>query len=163
MEVGKSLPWKKYLNCSPFLDWEFFECCLCQFIILELKNMTENEISEKIIGCAIEVHKSLGPGLLESAYLDCLAYELELTGLFVERQKPLPLIYKEVKLDTGYRVDLLVERKVIIELKSVEAITDVHIAQVLTYLKLSDCKLGLLINFNVLKLVHGIKRLVNNL
>jgi GxxExxY protein len=125
--------------------------------------MTENEISEKIIGCAIEVHKSLGPGLLESAYLDCLAYELELNGLFVERQRPLPLIYKEVKLDAGYRVDLIVERKVIIELKSVEAINEIHVAQVLTYLKLSDCKLGLLINFNVLKLVHGIKRLVNKL
>ncbi len=136
---------------------------LCLINYLKFKNMTENEISEKIIGCAIEVHKSLGPGLLESAYLDCLAYELEMIGLFVERQKPLPLIYKEVKLDAGYRIDLFIERKVIIELKAVEAINDIHIAQVLTYLKLSDCRLGLLINFNVLKLVHGVKRLVNKL
>jgi GxxExxY protein len=125
--------------------------------------MTENEISEKIIGCAIEVHKSLGPGLLESAYLECLFYELEKTGLYVEKQKPLPLIYKEVKMDVGYRIDILVEHKVIIELKSVDAINEIHIAQVLTYLKLSGCKLGLLMNFNVLRLVDGLKRLVNKL
>jgi len=125
--------------------------------------MTENEISEKIIGCAIEVHKSLGPGLLESAYLECLFYELQKNGLKVEKQKPLPLIYKEVKLDAGYRLDLLVENKVVIEIKSVEAINDIHIAQVLTYLKLSNCKLGLLLNFNVLRLINGLKRLVNNL
>jgi len=123
----------------------------------------ENEISERIIGCAIEVHKSLGPGLLESAYLECLIYELQKAGLRVEKQKPLPLIYKDVKLDAGYRIDILVEGKVIIELKSVEAINEIHIAQVLTYLKLSGCKLGLLINFNVLRVVDGIKRLVNQL
>ncbi|MDA3906811.1 MAG: GxxExxY protein [Bacteroidales bacterium] len=125
--------------------------------------MTENEISKKIIGCAIEVHKALGPGLLENAYLECLFYELKKAGLKVEKQKPLPLIYKEVKLDAGYRIDILVESKVVIELKSVEAINDIHIAQVLTYLKLSECKLGLLMNFNVLRLVDGLKRLVNNL
>jgi len=125
--------------------------------------MMENEISERIIGCAIEVHKSLGPGLLESAYLECLFYELQKAGLRVEKQKPLPLIYKDVKLDAGYRIDILVEGKVIIELKSVEAINEIHIAQVLTYLKLSGCKLGLLINFNVLRVVDGIKRLVNQL
>ena len=125
--------------------------------------MTENEISAKIIGCAIEVHKSLGPGLLESAYLECLFYELQNTGLYVEKQKPLPLIYKEVKLDIGYRLDLLIENKVIIELKSVDALNEIHIAQVLTYLKLTGCKLGLLMNFNVLRLVDGIKRLVNKL
>ena len=125
--------------------------------------MTENEISEKIIGCAIEVHKSLGPGLLESAYLECLFYELQKAGLKAEKQKPLPLVYKEVKLDVGYRIDLVVEGKVIIELKSVEALNEIHIAQVLTYLKLSGCKLGLLMNFNVLRVVEGIKRLVNNL
>ena len=125
--------------------------------------MVENDISEIIIGCAIEVHKSLGPWLLESAYLECLFYELQKTGLQVEKQKPLPLIYKEVKLDIGYRIDLVVERKVIIELKSVEALNDIHIAQVLTYLKLSGCKLGLLMNFNVLRLVDGIKRLANKL
>jgi GxxExxY protein len=125
--------------------------------------MTENEISQKIIGCAIEVHKALGPGLLESAYSDCLYYELQKAGLNVEKQKPLPLVYKEVKLDAGYRVDMLVENKVIIELKSVDAINDIHIAQVLTYLKLSGCKLGLLMNFNVLRFIDGMKRLVNNL
>jgi GxxExxY protein len=125
--------------------------------------MTENEISEKIIGCAIEVHKSLGPGLLESAYLECLYYEIQKAGLFVEKQKPLPLVYKEVRLDAGYRLDLIVESKVIIEVKSVEALNDVHTAQVLTYLKLSGCKLGLLMNFNVIRLVEGLKRLVNKL
>jgi GxxExxY protein len=125
--------------------------------------MIENEISEKIIGCAIEVHKSLGPGLLESAYLECLFYELQKAGLHVEKQKSLPLVYKEVKLDVGYRIDMVVEGKVIIELKSVEALNEIHIAQVLTYLKLSGCKLGLLMNFNVLRVVDGIKRLVNKL
>lgn len=125
--------------------------------------MTENEISEKIIGCAIEVHKSLGPGLLESAYVECLFYELQKAGLYVEKQKPLPLIYKEVRLDAGYRIDLIVEHKVIIEVKSVEFIIDIHIAQVLTYLKLSECRLGLLMNFNVLRLEDGLKRLVNKL
>lgn len=125
--------------------------------------MKENEISEKIIGCAKEVHKSLGPGLLESAYLECLYYELQKTGLNVEKQKPLPLIYKEVKLDAGYRLDLIVEGKVIVEVKSVEALNDIHTAQVLTYLKLSGCKLGLLMNFNVIRLVEGLKRLVNKL
>ncbi len=123
--------------------------------------MTENEISEKIIGCAIEVHKSLGPGLLESAYLECLFYELQSIGLKVEKQRALPLVYKEIKLDAGYRLDLIVEDKVIIEIKSVEALNDVHVAQVLTYLKLSGCKVGLLMNFNVLRLVEGLKRLVN--
>ena len=125
--------------------------------------MTENQLSEKIIGCAIQVHKSLDPGLLESAYEECLFYELKQLGLFVEKQKPLPLIYKDVKLDIGYRLDLLVEKKVIVELKSVEALNDVHIAQMITYLKLSGCKLGLLINFNVLRLVDGLKRIANNL
>ena len=125
--------------------------------------MTENQLSEKIIGCAIQVHKSLGPGLLESAYEECLFYELKQLGLFVEKQKPLPLIYKDVKLDIGYRLDLLVEKKVIVELKSVEALNDVHIAQMITYLKLTGCKLGLLINFNVLRLVDGLKRIANNL
>jgi len=125
--------------------------------------MTENELSEKIIGCAIQVHKSLGPGLLENAYLECLLFELNAIGLKVEKQKPLPLVYKDIRLDAGYRLDLLVENKVIIELKSVEAINDIHIAQVITYLKLSGCKLGLLMNFNVLRLVDGLKRIVNNL
>ena len=125
--------------------------------------MFENEISERILGCAIEVHKALGPGLLESAYEECLFYEIYQLGLKVEKQKPLPLIYKEIKLEVGYRLDLIVEKKVVVEIKSVEALNDIHIAQVLTYLKLSGCKLGLLINFNVLKVKDGIKRLVNNL
>jgi GxxExxY protein len=125
--------------------------------------MTENEISEKIIGCAIQVHRELGPGLLESSYEECLYYELFQSGLFVEKQKPLPLVYKEVKLDCGYRIDLIVENKVIIEVKSVEALNDIHLAQVLTYLKLSKCKLGLLMNFNVLLVKDGIKRIVNKL
>jgi GxxExxY protein len=125
--------------------------------------MTENEISEKIIGCAIEVHRSLGPGLLESSYLECLFYELQVAGLSVEKQKSLPLIYKEVKLDAGYRLDLIVEDKVIIEIKSVESLNDIHIAQVLTYLKVSGCRLGLLMNFNVLRLIDGLRRLVNKL
>lgn len=125
--------------------------------------MTENEISGKIIGCAIEVHKNLGPGLLESAYQECLYFELVRSGLKVEKQKSLPLVYKEINLDIGYRLDLLVEDKVIIELKSVDALNEIHIAQVLTYLKLTGCKLGLLMNFNVIRAVDGIKRLVNKL
>jgi GxxExxY protein len=125
--------------------------------------MTENEISEKIIRCAIRVHRELGPGLLESSYEECLYYELVQSGLLVEKQKPLPLVYKEVKLDCGYRLDLLVEKKVIVEVKSVEALNDIFLAQVLTYLKLSNCKLGLLMNFNVVLLKDGIKRIVNKL
>ena len=125
--------------------------------------MTENEISKIIVDCALKVHRNLGPGLLESAYEECLFYELGKRNLKVEKQKPLPLIYEEVKLNVGYRIDLLVEDKVIIELKSVESLTDVHLAQVLTYLKLSECKLGLLINFNVTLIKHGIRRVVNNL
>ena len=124
---------------------------------------TENQLSEKIIGCAIQVHKVLGPGLLESAYQECLYYELKEIGLNVEKQKSLPLVYKEVKLDVGYRLDLLVENKVIVELKSVETLNEVHLAQTITYLKLTNCKLGLLINFNVVKLIDGLKRVVNNL
>lgn len=125
--------------------------------------MTENEISKIIFDCALKVHKALGPGLLESSYEACMFYELNKTGILVEKQKPLPLIYEEVKLDIGYRVDLIIENKVIIEIKSVEALNDVHIAQILTYLKLSDCKLGMLINFNVTLVKNGIKRIANNL
>jgi len=120
-------------------------------------------MSYKIIGAAIELHKQLGPGLLESAYENTLAYELTALGLFVEQQIPMPLVYKQIKLDCGYRIDLRVERKVIIEIKSVETLAPVHFAQTLTYLRLSECKLGLLINFNTTKLVDGIHRIVNNL
>lgn len=125
--------------------------------------MTENELSKIIIGKAIEVHKLLGPGLLESAYSECLYFELTQLGLKVEREKPLPIIYKEIKLDHGYRIDLLVENKVVIELKTVDSLLDVHEAQILTYLKLGQFKLGLLINFNVKLLKDGLRRFVNNL
>jgi GxxExxY protein len=125
--------------------------------------MTENEISKEIVDAALQVHKQLGPGLLESAYEECLSYELIQRNLLVERQKALPLVYEEVKLEAGYRVDLLIEKKVIIEIKSVEALHDVHLAQILTYLKLSGCKLGLLINFNVALIKQGIRRVVNKL
>ncbi|MCB2221135.1 MAG: GxxExxY protein [Bacteroidetes bacterium] len=120
-----------------------------------------NNISKEIIGAAIEVHRALGPGLLESAYQECLFYELVNRGLRVVKEQPMPIVYKEVKLDHGYRMDLLVENKVVVEIKTVDAFTDVHFAQVLTYLKLGDYKLGLLINFNVSKLVDGVKRIIN--
>ena len=123
--------------------------------------MSENEISSKIIGAAIEVHKQLGPGLLESTYETCLAYELKQMGLDVKQQQALPLVYKEVKLDAGYRIDLLVENKVIVEIKSVDALADIHTAQLLTYLKLKDLKLGLLINFNSVRVIDGLKRILN--
>jgi len=125
--------------------------------------MTENELSYILIGCAIRVHSALGPGLLESAYEACLSYELIQSGLHVEIQKGLPLVYHKVNLQCGYRVDLLVDNKVIIEVKSVEALNDVHLAQVLTYLRLSDLRLGFLLNFNVMRMKDGIKRVVNNL
>ncbi len=123
--------------------------------------MIEDDISRKIIGCAIEVHKQLGPGLLESAYQECLYYELIKTGLNVRKEIPMPIVYKEVKLNHGYRMDLLIEEKVVVEIKTVEALNDVHTAQILTYLKLGDYKLGLLLNFNVSILKNGIKRLIN--
>jgi len=122
--------------------------------------MTKNEISNLVIGKAIEIHKALGPGLLESAYKECLFYELTSAGLKVEKEKPVPIIYKEIKLDHGYRIDLLVENKVVVELKTVETFTDVHFAQVLTYLKIGNFHLGLLLNFNVLRLKDGIKRFI---
>lgn len=125
--------------------------------------MSENELSKIVFDCSLKVHKNLGPGLLESAYEECLFYELKKSGLHIEKQKPLPLIYEEVKLDIGYRVDIIVENKLILEIKSVEALNEVHFAQLLTYLKLTDCKLGLLINFNVNLIKNGIKRVVNNL
>lgn len=125
--------------------------------------MMENELSKLVFDCALKVHQALGPGLLESAYEECLFYELKKTGVEVQKQKALPLIYEEVKLDVGYRIDIIVENKLIIEIKSVEALNEVHFAQLLTYLKLTDCKLGLLINFNVSLIKNGIKRIANNL
>lgn len=122
--------------------------------------MTENEISSIVLGKAIEVHRQLGPGLLESAYQECLYYELVNEGLEVKKEKALPIIYKEIKLNHGYRIDLLIENKVVLELKTVEFLTDVHTAQILTYMKLGNYKLGLLLNFNVKLLKEGIKRFV---
>lgn len=119
-----------------------------------------NQLTQKIIGAAIEVHRHLGPGLLESAYETCLAYELEKLDLSVERQKPLPLVYKEIHLDQGYRIDLLVEKQVIVELKVVESLTKVHEAQILSYLKFSGYRVGLLMNFNDETLKKGLKRFV---
>ncbi len=123
--------------------------------------MNENELSNIIIGCAIEVHKNLGPGLLESAYQECMYYELRQLGLKVQKEKPMPIVYKEVKLDHGYRIDLLVEDKVVIEIKTVDVFNEVHTAQVLTYLKLGNYKLGLLLNFQTTMLKNGIKRIIN--
>jgi GxxExxY protein len=120
------------------------------------------EIFKSTLNCAFEVHKTLGPGLLESAYEECLFYELINAGIKVEKQKPLPLIYKDVKLDIGYRLDLLVEDSVIVEIKAVESLHDIHLAQILTYMKLCECKLGLLVNFNVKYLKDGIKRVINS-
>ncbi len=125
--------------------------------------MTENELSKIVFYCALKVHQNLGPGLLESAYEECLFYELKKTGVEIQKQKALPLIYEEVKLDIGYRIDIIVENKLILEIKSVEVLNDVHFAQLLTYLKLTNCKLGMLINFNVDLIKNGIKRVVNNL
>ena len=122
--------------------------------------MNENELSKIIIGKAIEVHKQLGPGLLESAYQTCLMYELSDANLMVEKEKTLPIVYKNIKLDHGYRIDLLVEKKVVIELKTVEYLTDVHEAQILTYMKLGNYNLGLLLNFHVKMLKQGIKRFI---
>jgi len=122
--------------------------------------MEINKITEIIIGCAIEVHRQLGPGLLESAYEECLCYELAMAGLRFERQKPVPVVYKEIKLDCGYRIDILVESCVVVELKTVEVFNPVHEAQVLTYMKFADKKFGLLINFYVTILKNGIKRYI---
>lgn len=121
----------------------------------------ENELSKIVFDAALKVHRVLGPGLLESAYKECLFHELCKTNLLVQKEKPLPLIYETIKLDCGYRLDIVVENKLIVEIKSVDALHDIHLAQVLTYLKLSDCKLGLLINFNVLLIKDGIKRVIN--
>jgi GxxExxY protein len=122
--------------------------------------LNENELSKLAIDCAIKVHRNLGPGLLESAYKECLFYELSKLNLFIEKEKPLPLLYEDIKLECGYRSDIMIENKLILELKSIEAIGPIHYAQTLTYLKLSNCKLALLINFNVLLLKDGIKRII---
>lgn len=125
--------------------------------------MTENELSKIVFDCALKVHQALGPGLLESAYEECLFYELKKRNLSVQKQKSLPLIYEDVKLEIGYRIDIIIEDKLILEIKSVEALNDIHFAQLLTYLKLTECKLGMLINFNVILIKNGIRRVANNL
>lgn len=122
--------------------------------------MEINQITETIIGCAIEVHKNLGPGLLESTYEECLAYELSKAGLLFERQKPLQVIYKDTRLDCGYRLDLIVDQNVIVEIKAIDLLLPIHEAQLLTYLKLSGIKVGLLVNLNVKLLKQGLKRFV---
>jgi len=127
-----------------------------------LEKQRLNQITESIIGAAIDVHRGLGPGLLESAYEACLAFELAQRGLKVEQQKPLPVVYKDVRLDCGYRLDLLIEDAVIAEIKAVDRLAPIHKAQLLSYLKLTDCKVGLLLNFNVQVLKQGIRRVVNN-
>lgn len=145
----------------------FVELCVTALFLLisrrknTIVEKTENELSNIIIGCAIEVHRQLGPGLLESAYQECLYFELKNQGLNVVKEKPMPIVYKDVKLDHGYRLDLLVNNKVVIEIKTVETFTEVHTAQVLTYLKLGNYKLGLLLNFYVSSLKNGIKRIAN--
>jgi GxxExxY protein len=125
------------------------------------ENVIFEELTEIIIKHAMEVHSALGPGLLENAYKECLFYKLEKAGLQVEKEKILPLAFEDVKLDCGYRIDLLVENKIIIELKSVKKIEPIHLAQILTYMKLGKYKVGLIINFNVLSLKDGIKRVAN--
>jgi len=128
-----------------------------------ISTLTENDISKLVFDSALKVHQKLGPGLLESAYEECLVHELKKSGLKIEKQKALPLVYEDIKLEVGYRIDIMIENKFIIEIKAVEALNDVHLAQVLTYLKLSNCKLGMLINFNVALIKNGIKRVVNGL
>jgi GxxExxY protein len=125
--------------------------------------MTENELSRVVIGISMEVHTALGAGLLENAYKECLFYKLNKSGFYVEKEKPIPLVFEDIKLEVGYRIDILVENKLVLEIKSVEALTDVHLAQTLTYLKLGNYKLGLLMNFNVIRLKDGLKRIVNGL
>ena len=122
--------------------------------------MDIEDVFKRVLDCSFKVHSALGPGLLESAYNECLYYDVKQSGLEVVKQKPLPLIYKEVHLEVGYRIDLLVEDCIVVEIKSIEVLADIHIAQILTYLKLSRCRLGLLINFNVLHLKDGIKRVI---
>lgn len=123
--------------------------------------MSEDEIAKIVFKSALKVHKTLGPGLLESAYEECLFYELKKHAFKVEKQKALPLIYEDVKMEVGYRIDIIIEDKFIVEVKSVEALNEVHLAQILTYLKLKNCKLGMLINFNVKLLINGVRRVIN--
>jgi GxxExxY protein len=124
--------------------------------------MNETDLSGRIIGCAMAVHTALGPGLLENVYKECLFYKLKKEGLAVEKEKPLPVIFEEAQIDCGYRLDLVVENEIVVELKSVKALDDIHLAQTLTYLKLGQYRLGLLINFNVKLLKDGIRRVIHD-
>jgi GxxExxY protein len=126
-----------------------------------LSEMTENDIAKHVFDCAMEIHKDLGPGLLENAYLECLVYKLRKKGFNAEKQKTLPLVYEDLKIDTGYRLDIHIENKLIVEVKAVEELHDIHMAQLLTYLKLTENKLGLLINFNSVSLKNGFRRVIN--
>ena len=132
--------------------------CRCFFTLT--MDYEINELTSKILKCAFKVHSALGPGLLESEYEDCLCHELKQNGILVEKQKSLPLMYSTIKVETGFRIDLLVEKSVVVEIKAVTELNDIHLAQVLTYLKLSNCKMGLLINFNVTSLKFGIRRVI---
>jgi GxxExxY protein len=125
--------------------------------------MNENELSQIIIGMALDVHRSLGPGLLESVYKECLVYEIRNAGFHCVKEKPVPLVYQNITLDCGYRIDILVEEKLVIEVKSIDLITQVHLAQILTYLRVGNYKLGLLLNFKVVLLKDGIRRVINGL
>lgn len=129
---------------------------------VESEKQRINDLTEKIIGCAIEVHRAIGPGLLESAYEECLCFELAQAGIHFERQVPLPVSYKGIQLDCGYKMDIVVERLIILEIKAVERIIPVHEAQLLSYLKLYDKRIGLLLNFHVPRLRDGLKRIANN-
>ena len=131
--------------------------------VTEIHEEKFDSLSYEIIGLAIEVHKQLGPGLLESTYKECLFYEIKNAGFLVEREKPLPIIYKDLKLECGYRIDLLVENKLVLELKTVEQFTNVHYAQILTYLKLGNYPTGLLLNFNTKILRNSIKRFIHTI
>ena len=147
------------------LSIPFFICmiwCTAEFAESTEYCMNLNLITEKIIGCCIEVHKNLGPGLLESTYEECAFFELSQPGLFVERQKAIPIVYKTKNIDCGYRLDFLVENEIIVELKSVEKLLPIYEAQILTYLKLTNKQIGLLVNFNSIILTQGLKRIVNN-
>ncbi|BAP33737.1 uncharacterized protein CHSO_4700 [Chryseobacterium sp. StRB126] len=124
-------------------------------------DISENDISRLVYEAGYQVHEVLGPGLLESAYEECLFYELNKHDILVERQKPMPLVYEEVKLDVGYRLGFLIEKKFVLEIKSIESLNDIHLAQILTYLRLSNCRLGMLINFNTLQFKNGVKRVIN--
>ena len=147
---------KEYKNsCVP--------CANLANLAIQKKSMSENEISKIIVEEAIYIHKSIGPGMLESSYVHCLAYRLIKRGLNVKTQMPVPLIFKEVKLECGYRADLVIDNKVVIEAKSIEAIASIHLAQILTYLRFLNLKLGMVLNFNSVLMKNGIRRVVNNL